>query len=150
MLISEPLADDILEPSRPSIVIEEPQSITLKPSRPQSVIIGPRSTHSTVSNASLSSRTSPDGSRMPSTASTSPRSARSVSWVQPSVSWAQPLSRPQSIVYTPSYSRSISSSQVENGSGQPRIIVGVDWGTTYSGVAIVHSSNPDDVDIIKT
>lgn len=33
---------------------------------------------------------------------------------------------------------------------QDRLIVGVDFGTTYSGVAAVYSSNPDDIDIIKT
>ncbi|KAI9832344.1 MAG: hypothetical protein M1826_002030 [Phylliscum demangeonii] len=31
-----------------------------------------------------------------------------------------------------------------------RLIVGVDFGTTYSGVAAVYSSTPDDVEIIKT
>lgn len=31
-----------------------------------------------------------------------------------------------------------------------RIIVGVDFGTTYSGVAIVHSAMPDDIEIIKS
>nr|POE83372.1 heat shock 70 kda protein 12a [Quercus suber] len=31
-----------------------------------------------------------------------------------------------------------------------RLIVGVDFGTTYSGVAAVYSATPDDVDIIKT
>ncbi|TEY58654.1 hypothetical protein BOTCAL_0204g00110 [Botryotinia calthae] len=31
-----------------------------------------------------------------------------------------------------------------------RLIVGLDFGTTYSGVAVVYTSNPDDVDIIKT
>ncbi|KAF2858139.1 putative hsp70 family protein [Piedraia hortae CBS 480.64] len=35
-------------------------------------------------------------------------------------------------------------------SGTDRLIVGVDFGTTYSGVAAVYSANPDDVDIIKT
>ena len=33
---------------------------------------------------------------------------------------------------------------------QDRLIVGVDFGTTYSGVAAVYSATPDDVDIIKT
>ncbi|KKY34570.1 putative hsp70 protein [Diaporthe ampelina] len=31
-----------------------------------------------------------------------------------------------------------------------RLIVGVDFGTTFSGVAAVYTSNPDDVEIIKT
>ncbi|KAF2762167.1 actin-like ATPase domain-containing protein [Pseudovirgaria hyperparasitica] len=31
-----------------------------------------------------------------------------------------------------------------------RLVVGVDFGTTYSGVATVYSANPDDIDIIKT
>ncbi|KAI9836017.1 MAG: hypothetical protein M1837_003535 [Sclerophora amabilis] len=31
-----------------------------------------------------------------------------------------------------------------------RLIVGVDFGTTYSGVAAVYTSNPEDVDVIKT
>ncbi|KAI9805455.1 MAG: hypothetical protein M1825_000706 [Sarcosagium campestre] len=31
-----------------------------------------------------------------------------------------------------------------------RLIVGVDFGTTYSGVAAVYTSTPDDVDVIKT
>ncbi|KAM3509195.1 hypothetical protein MY10362_000726 [Beauveria mimosiformis] len=31
-----------------------------------------------------------------------------------------------------------------------RLIVGVDFGTTFSGVAAVYTSNPDDIDIIKT
>lgn len=31
-----------------------------------------------------------------------------------------------------------------------RLIVGVDFGTTFSGVATVYTSTPDDVDIIKT
>jgi molecular chaperone DnaK (HSP70) len=33
---------------------------------------------------------------------------------------------------------------------QDRLVVGVDFGTTYSGISTVYSSNPDDVDIIKT
>jgi len=33
---------------------------------------------------------------------------------------------------------------------QDRLVVGVDFGTTYSGVAAVYSATPDDVDIIKT
>ncbi|KAK3713701.1 hypothetical protein LTR37_008395 [Vermiconidia calcicola] len=33
---------------------------------------------------------------------------------------------------------------------QDRLIVGVDFGTTYSGVAAAYSATPDDVDIIKT
>jgi hypothetical protein len=33
---------------------------------------------------------------------------------------------------------------------QDRLIVGVDFGTTYSGVAAVYSCTPDDIDIIKT
>ncbi|KAI9836129.1 MAG: hypothetical protein M1838_005137, partial [Thelocarpon superellum] len=31
-----------------------------------------------------------------------------------------------------------------------RLIVGIDFGTTYSGVAAVYTSTPDDVDVIKT
>ncbi|KAI5269890.1 actin-like ATPase domain-containing protein [Aureobasidium subglaciale] len=31
-----------------------------------------------------------------------------------------------------------------------RLIVGVDFGTTYSGVAAAYSANPDDIEIIKT
>lgn len=34
--------------------------------------------------------------------------------------------------------------------GVDRLIVGVDFGTTYSGVAAVYSATPDDLDIIKT
>ncbi|EMC96848.1 hypothetical protein BAUCODRAFT_70194 [Baudoinia panamericana UAMH 10762] len=33
---------------------------------------------------------------------------------------------------------------------QDRLIVGVDFGTTYSGVAAAYSATPDDIDIIKT
>ncbi|QIW97193.1 hypothetical protein AMS68_002711 [Peltaster fructicola] len=33
---------------------------------------------------------------------------------------------------------------------EDRLVVGVDFGTTYSGVAAVYSANPDDLDIIKT
>lgn len=33
---------------------------------------------------------------------------------------------------------------------QDRLVIGVDFGTTYSGVAAVYSATPDDVDIIKT
>ncbi|KAI1509974.1 Hsp70 family protein [Pyrenophora tritici-repentis] len=33
---------------------------------------------------------------------------------------------------------------------QDRLVVGVDFGTTYSGVAAVYSATPDDIDIIKT
>lgn len=33
---------------------------------------------------------------------------------------------------------------------EDRLVVGVDFGTTYSGVAAVYSATPDDVDIIKT
>ncbi|EAT85318.2 hypothetical protein SNOG_07852 [Parastagonospora nodorum SN15] len=33
---------------------------------------------------------------------------------------------------------------------QDRLIVGVDFGTTYSGVAAVYSASPEDIDIIKT
>jgi len=33
---------------------------------------------------------------------------------------------------------------------QDRLVVGVDFGTTYSGVAAVYSATPEDVDIIKT
>jgi molecular chaperone DnaK (HSP70) len=35
-------------------------------------------------------------------------------------------------------------------SPQDKLIVGVDFGTTYSGVAAAYSATPDDVDIIKT
>ncbi|KAF2190811.1 Hsp70 family protein-like protein [Zopfia rhizophila CBS 207.26] len=35
-------------------------------------------------------------------------------------------------------------------STQDRLIVGVDFGTTYSGVAAVYSATPEDIDIIKT
>jgi hypothetical protein len=31
-----------------------------------------------------------------------------------------------------------------------KLIVGVDFGTTYSGVAAVYSATPDDIEIIKT
>ncbi|KAI9682681.1 MAG: hypothetical protein M1829_006668 [Trizodia sp. TS-e1964] len=34
--------------------------------------------------------------------------------------------------------------------GGDRLIVGVDFGTTYSGVAAVYTSTPEDVDVIKT
>jgi hypothetical protein len=44
--------------------------------------------------------------------------------------------------------------QVSNGGaveeGEKRLVIGVDFGTTYSGVAVVYSGQPDDVDIIKT
>lgn len=33
---------------------------------------------------------------------------------------------------------------------EKRLVIGVDFGTTYSGVAVVYSGQPDDVDIIKT
>jgi molecular chaperone DnaK (HSP70) len=33
---------------------------------------------------------------------------------------------------------------------QDRLVVGVDFGTTFSGVAAVYSATPDDIDIIKT
>ncbi|KAK5690192.1 hypothetical protein LTR97_012380 [Elasticomyces elasticus] len=35
-------------------------------------------------------------------------------------------------------------------SSPDKLIVGVDFGTTYSGVAAAYSANPDDIDIIKT
>ncbi|EME49731.1 hypothetical protein DOTSEDRAFT_68491 [Dothistroma septosporum NZE10] len=45
-------------------------------------------------------------------------------------------------------------SLVEDANGpksvEDRLIVGVDFGTTYSGVAAVYSATPDDIDIIKT
>jgi hypothetical protein len=31
-----------------------------------------------------------------------------------------------------------------------KLIVGVDFGTTYSGVAAVYSATPDDIEIIKS
>lgn len=31
-----------------------------------------------------------------------------------------------------------------------RLVVGVDFGTTFSGVAAVYSATPDDIDIIKS
>ncbi|PHH62685.1 hypothetical protein CDD82_1983 [Ophiocordyceps australis] len=34
--------------------------------------------------------------------------------------------------------------------GRERLIVGVDFGTTFSGVAAAHASAPDDIEIIKT
>jgi hypothetical protein len=37
-----------------------------------------------------------------------------------------------------------------NEAQEERLVVGVDFGTTYSGVAVVYSGQPDDVDIIKT
>jgi hypothetical protein len=37
-----------------------------------------------------------------------------------------------------------------NGDHEKRLVIGVDFGTTYSGVAVVYSGQPDDVDIIKT
>ena len=41
---------------------------------------------------------------------------------------------------------------ISNGTSPPqdKLIVGVDFGTTYSGVAAAYSATPDDVDIIKT
>ncbi|OWY57130.1 hypothetical protein AA0119_g9414 [Alternaria tenuissima] len=36
------------------------------------------------------------------------------------------------------------------GPTKDRLVVGVDFGTTYSGVAAVYSATPDDIDIIKT
>lgn len=36
------------------------------------------------------------------------------------------------------------------GALQDKLVVAVDFGTTYSGVATVYSANPDDLDIIKT
>lgn len=33
---------------------------------------------------------------------------------------------------------------------QDRLIVGIDFGTTFSGVAAVYSATPDDIDVIKT
>lgn len=35
-------------------------------------------------------------------------------------------------------------------SSEDRLVVGVDFGTTYSGVAAVYSATPDDIEIIKT
>lgn len=32
---------------------------------------------------------------------------------------------------------------------QDRLVVSVDFGTTFSGVATVYSANPEDLDIIK-
>ncbi|KAF2873169.1 Hsp70 family protein-like protein [Massariosphaeria phaeospora] len=41
-------------------------------------------------------------------------------------------------------------SAVNGNATQDRLIVGVDFGTTYSGVAAVYSATPEDIDIIKT
>ncbi|EFW98496.1 hsp70-like protein [Grosmannia clavigera kw1407] len=38
----------------------------------------------------------------------------------------------------------------ETGPVPDRLIVGVDFGTTFSGVAVVYSATPDDIEIIKT
>lgn len=43
-----------------------------------------------------------------------------------------------------------SNGHVEEPVAEDRLVVGVDFGTTYSGVAAVYSANPDDLDIIKT
>ena len=154
LLISEPLTEEYHETSRPSVIIEErPQSITIKSSRPQSITIGPRTTQNTAPNSTSSSspassspsspqRNSSVRSQVRSTGPSSPRSVRSVSW-------ALPLSRPSSLVHSPCV-RSGTTSIMETVTHQSRIVVGVDWGTTYSGVAIVHSDNPEDVDIIKS
>lgn len=32
---------------------------------------------------------------------------------------------------------------------EDRLVVAVDFGTTFSGVATVYSANPDDLDVIK-
>ncbi|KAL1297539.1 hypothetical protein AAFC00_006111 [Neodothiora populina] len=39
---------------------------------------------------------------------------------------------------------------IAQGYNADRLIVGVDFGTTYSGVAAVYSATPDDIDIIKS
>lgn len=37
-----------------------------------------------------------------------------------------------------------------DGDGHDKLVVAIDFGTTYSGVATVYSANPDDLDVIKT
>jgi molecular chaperone DnaK (HSP70) len=55
----------------------------------------------------------------------------------------------------PAEAKSISSRPATSGTDgaptqQDRLVVGVDFGTTYSGVAAAYSATPDDIDIIKT
>ncbi|KAI9760251.1 MAG: hypothetical protein M4579_001765 [Chaenotheca gracillima] len=66
-------------------------------------------------------------------------------------------SRDSASAEPPSLARGVpdpSSSRPSRGLAVPtendRLIVGVDFGTTYSGVAAVYTSNPEDVDVIKT
>ncbi|KAG0644000.1 hypothetical protein HOY80DRAFT_1031541 [Tuber brumale] len=43
-----------------------------------------------------------------------------------------------------------SSSSSTASTGKDRLVIGVDFGTTYSGVAAVYSGTPDDIEVIKT
>ncbi|KAL7266661.1 hypothetical protein RUND412_010786 [Rhizina undulata] len=52
---------------------------------------------------------------------------------------------------TPSWSNSANAGSGRAADNKPdRLIVGVDFGTTYSGVAAVYSATPDDIEVIKT
>ncbi|KAF7563125.1 hypothetical protein G7046_g1025 [Stylonectria norvegica] len=57
-------------------------------------------------------------------------------------------------LYTPELTEAINGPVREPPGEQPpisdRLIVGVDFGTTFSGVAAVYTTNPDDIEIIKT
>ncbi|KAK1036539.1 hypothetical protein LTR33_016339, partial [Friedmanniomyces endolithicus] len=48
------------------------------------------------------------------------------------------------------HSRAESNETTPVAAPQDKLIVGADFGTTYSGVAAAYSANPDDIDIIKT
>lgn len=65
-------------------------------------------------------------------------------------------SRPQSMVFNRDANPlgRLAAKRDSSGQSSPvapgRIIVGIDFGTTYSGVAIVHSAMPDEIEIIKS
>jgi hypothetical protein len=46
--------------------------------------------------------------------------------------------------------RTRSSTMLGQNAPEDRIVIAVDFGTTFSGVATVYSATPDEVDIIRT
>ncbi|KAK3063619.1 hypothetical protein LTR53_018835, partial [Teratosphaeriaceae sp. CCFEE 6253] len=48
------------------------------------------------------------------------------------------------------HSRQPSDATADSPASPDKLIVGVDFGTTYSGVAAAYSATPDEIDIIKT
>ena len=145
-----------------NLVMEaKPQSILINRSRPTSITIGPSRNQSSNSLSALGQGVNPLACHPQSTAAVlqtrdttfKPEANSTTSSATPSPrhsTGVRTAFRLSSQSHTPTKEPSIKSIAEEVDHRKARVVVGVDWGTTYSGVAIVHSDHPGDIDIIKT